>query len=55
MAGGLTDFAKKDKVILLRDVDGEQQRTTLSIKDVQAGKSLADNILLRPGDTIIVP
>jgi polysaccharide export outer membrane protein len=55
MAGGLTDFAKKDKVILLRDVDGEQQRTTVSIKDIQAGKSLEDNILLRPGDTIIVP
>lgn len=55
MAGGLTDFAKKDKVVLLRDVAGVQQWITLSIKDIQAGKNLEDNILLRPGDTIIVP
>ena len=55
MAGGLTNFAKKDQVVLLRDVDGEQQRTVLSIKEIESGKNLDGNIRLWPGDTIIVP
>lgn len=55
MAGGLTNFAKKDQVVLLRDVNGEQQRTVVSIKDIETGKNLDSNISLWPGDTIIVP
>ena len=55
MAGGLTNFAKKDQVVLLRDVGGEQQRTVLSIKEIESGKNLDANIRLWPGDTIIVP
>ena len=55
MAGGLTNFAKKDQVVLLRDVNGEQQRTVLSIKEIESGRNLDGNIRLWPGDTIIVP
>ena len=55
MAGGVTNFAKKDQVVLLRDVDGEQQRTVVSIKEIESGKNLDGNIRLWPGDTIIVP
>lgn len=55
MAGGVTNFAKKDQVVLLRDVAGEQQRTVVSIKDIETGKNLDSNIRLWPGDTIIVP
>ena len=55
MAGGLTNFAKKDQVVLLRDVDGKQQRTVVSIKEIASGRNLESNIRLWPGDTIIVP
>lgn len=55
MAGGVTNFAKKDHVVLLRDVGGEQQRTVVSIKEIESGKNLDGNIRLWPGDTIIVP
>lgn len=55
MAGGLTEFAKKDQVIVLRDVGGTQQRTVVSIKDIQSGRGLDANVRLKPGDTIIVP
>ena len=55
MAGGLTEFAKKDQVVVLRDVGGTEQRTVVSIKDIQSGKGLDANMRLEPGDTIIVP
>jgi polysaccharide export outer membrane protein len=55
MAGGLTEYAKKDQVIVLRDRGGEDQRLDVSIKGIQTGRRPADNILLEPGDTIIVP
>lgn len=55
MAGGLTEYAKKDQVIVLRDREGQDQRLDVSIKGIQTGRKPADNILLEPGDTIIVP
>ena len=54
-AGGLGDFAKKDKVAVLRTENGQTQRYTFNYKDVIQGKRLEQNIELRPGDTIIVP
>lgn len=55
MAGGLTEYAKKDQIVVLRQVGPEQQRFVLSIKDITTGKSTKDNIYLEPGDTIVVP
>ena len=55
MAGGLTEYAKKDQVIVLRNDRGTDQRIVVSIKDIQTGRSPGDNLLLRPGDTIVVP
>lgn len=54
-AGGLGDFAKKDKIAVLRTVDGETKRFPFNYKDVIQGKNLEQNIELRPGDTVIVP
>ena len=53
--GLLSDYAKKDKVVLLRDVGGVEQWRTVSIKEIQSGRRLEENLLLQPGDTIIVP
>lgn len=55
MAGGWTEFAKKDQVVVLREIDGTQQRTVVSVKDIQSGRQLDANMRLQPGDTIIVP
>ena len=54
-AGGLGDFAKKDKIAVLRTENGQTQRYPFNYKDVIQGKKLEQNIELRPGDTIIVP
>jgi len=52
---GLTPFAKATKIYILRDVDGKQQRFNFNYKDYIKGKNAEQNILLRNGDTIVVP
>lgn len=54
-AGGLGDFAKKDKIAVMRTVNGQTQLFKFNYKDVIEGKKLEQNIELRPGDTIVVP
>lgn len=51
LAGGLTEYAKKDEVVILRG----QTRLVASIKAISSGRRLADNLLLQPGDTVVVP
>lgn len=56
MAGGLTPYAKK-KVIVLRDSrDGkEDRRFEVDLGSILSGKRPSDNLVLLPGDTLIVP
>jgi polysaccharide biosynthesis/export protein len=54
-AGGLVLYAKQTKITILRTENGQQVRIPFNYKDVISGKSPAQNIVLRPGDTIIVP
>jgi polysaccharide export outer membrane protein len=56
MAGGLTPYAKK-KVTLLRDSrDGHSDRRyELDLDAIISGKRPSDNLVLLPGDTIVVP
>jgi len=52
MAGGVTEFADKDKIVVLRQ-NGE--RLQLSVKRIISGQRPEDNLALEPGDTIVVP
>ena len=54
-AGGLKDFAKRKKIYILRQQGTEQLRFPFNYDDVIKGKNKDQNILLQPGDTIIVP
>lgn len=55
-AGGTTPFAKLDDVkILRRSEQGTQIAIPFKYSDVQEGRKLEQNILLRAGDTIVVP
>lgn len=55
-AGGFTEFANPKKVYILRNKNGgQQQKFPFNYKDVVQGKNLDENIVLKPGDTIIVP
>lgn len=56
MAGGTTPFAKLDDVkILRRGAQGAQTAISFRYSDVQQGRKLDQNIVLRAGDTIVVP
>lgn len=55
MAGGLTTFADKGKIRVLRYIGDQEQVFEFDYDDVAQGKDLSQNILLQPGDTVIVP
>lgn len=55
VAGGLLEFAKSDKIQIIRTERGQQVPRSFNYKDVLKGKNLAQNITLQPGDTILVP
>jgi polysaccharide export outer membrane protein len=52
---GFTPFAKTTKIYILRNEDGKQIRFNFNYKDYIKGKNMEQNILLKNGDTIIVP
>lgn len=54
-AGGLTPFAKSESIVVLRMVNGTQQRLKFRYKEVVHGKNTEQNIMLQPGDTVVVP
>ena len=54
-AGGFTPFASLKKIYIMRMEDGKQVKFPLNYKDVVAGKAPQQNILLKAGDTIVVP
>lgn len=53
--GGFTQFANLKKIYVLRTVDGKQQKLSFNYKDVVNGKAPDQNIVLKAGDTIVVP
>jgi len=56
LAGGLTPFASKSKIkILRRDPAGVQAAILFDYSEVEDGEHLDKNILLRGGDVVVVP
>ena len=55
MAGGLTPFAERGKIKILRREDGQERVLLFNYKEVEKGKNLGQNIRLKPGDTVVVP
>jgi polysaccharide export outer membrane protein len=54
-AGGLTDYAKKSKIYVLRSEDGKQLKLRFDYAAVTKGEHMEQNITLHPDDTIVVP
>ncbi len=60
MAGGFTDYAKKNKLQVVRVMqngDHKRQEVHIPIRydDLVSGRGEPGNILLHPGDTVVVP
>ena len=54
-AGGVTLDAKTKKIKILRKEEGKTIQFSFNYNDIRNGKSLEKNILLKAGDTVIVP
>lgn len=55
MAGGLNPFAKKNKILIFREENGKTTIFKFRYDDVSKGEDLAQNIMLKRGDIIVVP
>ena len=55
MAGGFDKFAELTKIKVLRTVNNKQTVTPVNYERLMQGQGLESNLLLQPGDTILVP
>jgi polysaccharide biosynthesis/export protein len=55
MAGGFDKFAELTKIKVLRNVNNKQTVTPVNYERLMQGQNLESNLLLQPGDTILVP
>ena len=56
VAGGFTQWASKDEIILMRrEAGGKDQIYRINYKDITKGRDSGQNLVLRADDTIIVP
>jgi polysaccharide export outer membrane protein len=53
--GGITDFAAGNRAIVLRNVDGKQQKLTVRLNDLIRDGDISANMPMRPGDVLVVP
>ena len=54
-SAGFTQFANTKGIYLLRTENGKQQKIPVNYRALLKGASIDQNLVLRPGDTIVVP
>ncbi len=55
LAGGFREFAKTDNIVIIRQERNGQTIIPVNYKKLEDGKDTSQNVVLRPGDTIVVP
>jgi len=63
LAGGLREFAKTDSIVIVRQDKGfflpkgrpSETFITVNYKKLEGARDVGENVVLRPGDTILVP
>ncbi|MGI4848391.1 MAG: XrtA/PEP-CTERM system exopolysaccharide export protein [Janthinobacterium lividum] len=53
--GGVTEFAAGNKAVLIRNVDGKQQKFAIRLNDLVKAGDLSANVNMRPGDVLVIP
>jgi len=54
-AGGFTQFARLKSIYIMRTENGKQVKHPFNYKEVVKGNLAEQNILLQPGDVIVIP
>lgn len=55
LAGGLTPFGDEDGIKVLRRENNKQTAVAFDYSAIKRGKNLETNVLLSPGDVVVVP
>jgi polysaccharide export outer membrane protein len=55
LAQGLTDFASRDRIVVLRDVNGKTTQIPFNYRKIGDDAASQQNFFLRPGDIVVVP
>ena len=55
LSGGLSPYAAKKRIQIRRVVNGQEIVQSFNYRDAEQGKNLAGNMLLEPGDVVVVP
>jgi len=55
VTAGLSTFANTKKIYILREENGVEKKIRVNYKRLVKGKSMNQNILLEPGDMVVVP
>jgi len=53
--GGLTEFAAGNRTRVVRTVDGRSQEIRVRLDDLINRGALDQNMLMRPGDVVVIP
>ncbi|TFW30691.1 XrtA/PEP-CTERM system exopolysaccharide export protein [Massilia horti] len=53
--GGVTEFASGNRAIVIRTVDGKQQKMAVRLDDLIKSGDMSANLPMRPGDVLVVP
>jgi len=55
MAGGFTDWANQKKIVIVRKEDGREKRIKVNYKKIMSGSDPSSDVILKAGDTVIIP
>lgn len=55
LAGGVLEYADMKNITIVRKESGGERRFKFNYKEVLKGRSDGQNLILKPGDTVIVP
>lgn len=53
--GGFQEWAKREEIKIIRRINGRDEFLSFNYDTFVSGKNLKQNILIAPGDTIIIP
>jgi polysaccharide export outer membrane protein len=55
LAGGLSEYADGEGISIMRQEQGKTRSMKFNYREVSKGKKLEQNVMLQPGDTVVVP
>src|SRR5205823_3598657 len=55
LAGGFGQFAKRERILVIREHKGKKSALRLNYSEIETGGGLDQNIALEAGDVILVP